>query len=316
MAEGCCAGQNHKYLQKKAKVIIRRWRRLKIWRALDYWNACMLQSKRRRCCTRRVILRMMRACLWKAFNAFAQLALEAAERSRMRLKTVEYVLKNWLRGNVLEAFLNWKKVLDTAVSAVVADRFMRVMLRSQFDLLSFAFHKIKTFARISSHKVTLMRRVALRLLGNLRTVMFARWKFLMRDSAHRFSLATHCRKILLKMRRIYTNLAFARWKKDVTTSRKMRMVVAQWTHRKLASAFRLFWSTSLSLRRKRVVATRAIVRMMMRLQARSLQQWYWSSCRLKHQREALMKTVRRWQKRLLLSAFLVSMCVIFHTFVE
>ena len=308
-AEGYCAGQNHRYLQKKAKVIIRRWRQLRIWRALDRWNSCVLQAKRLRCCQRRVILRMMRKSLWKAFQAFAHPMFEAAERSRMRLKTIGYVLKNMLRGSVLEAFLNWKRVLDHEVAAVVADRFMRIMLRSHFDLLSFAFHKIKTFARVSSRRTLLVRRVALRLFGNLRTEMFARWKCLMRESAHRYSLAEHCRKILLKMHRIYTNLAFARWKKDTTTSKKMRKVVAQWTHRKLASAFRFFWRKSLLLRRERVASMRAIVRMMMRQQARSLDQWHWSSCRLKHQREALMTSVRRWQKRFLLSAFLVYLCV-------
>ena len=197
--------------------------------------------------------------------------------TRMRLKTIEHVLKNWLRGTVLRAFLNWKNVLDKEVSAIVADRFMRVMVRSQFDLVSFAFHKVKTFARVASLKTMLLRRVALRLLGNLRTVMFARWRFLMRDRAHRYSLAERSRKVVLKTHRAYTNLAFARWKQE-----------------------------SLHLRRKRLGAVRAIVRMLMRLQAWSLDQWHCNCCRLKHQRGALMKAIRRWQRKLLLSTFLVS----------
>lgn len=163
------------------------------------------------------------------------------------------------------------------VLTIVADRFLRVMLRSRFDLVSFAFHKVKTFARVTILKAILLRRVALRLLGNLRTVMFARWKFLMRDRAHRYSLAERSRKLVLKSHRIYTNLAFACWKQK-----------------------------SLNLRRKRVGAMRAIVRMLMRLQAWSLDQWHSNCCRLKHQRGALKKAIRRWQRRLLLSTFLVS----------
>jgi hypothetical protein len=196
--------------------------------------------------------------------------------TRMRLKTIEHVLKNWLRGTVLRAFLNWKNALDKEVSAIVADRFMRVMLRSQFDLVSFAFHKVKTFARVTSLKTILLRKVALGLLGNLRTVMFARWKFLMRDHAHRYTLAERSRKVVLKTHRIYTNLVFARWKQK-----------------------------SLNLRRKRVGAMRAIVRMLMRLQRWSLDQWHCNCCWLKRQRGDLMKAIRRWHRQLLLSTFLV-----------